>query len=316
VPGPLDHRLLFVTGKGGVGKSTVATALGMLAARQGLRTIVAELSSQEHVQRAFDQEGERFAELELAPDLYTISIDPQAAMEEYLTVKTGPLGQMLGSSKLFNAFAMATPGMRELLSMGKVWELAQLERQTSGAAPYDFVVVDAPATGHGVAILRTPKTFSEIAMVGPIARQGSRIATTIANPDFTGIVAVATAEEMAVNETLTLRDALARDGLALDLVVINALYRQRFDAGEIAELDAAVARTRSPLVRSALKAALSEHARVAMQREQYQRLRDELDVPIVELPYVFADHLGMDELEGLADELEAALPAVRAPVRR
>jgi anion-transporting ArsA/GET3 family ATPase len=153
-------------------------------------------------------------------------------------------------------------------------------------------------------------------MVGPIARQGSRIATTIANPDFTGIVAVATAEEMAVNETLTLRDALARDGLALDLVVINALYRQRFDAGEIAELDAAVARTRSPLVRSALKAALSEHARVAMQREQYQRLRDELDVPIVELPYVFADHLGMDELEGLADELEAALPAVRAPVRR
>jgi hypothetical protein len=77
-----------------------------------------------------------------------------------------------------------------------------------------------------------------------------------------------------------------------------------------------VARTRSPLVRSALKAALSEHARMAMQREQYQRLRDELDVPIVQLPYVFADHLGLEELEGLADELEAALLAVQAPVKR
>ena len=307
MPGPLDHRLLFVTGKGGVGKSTVSTVLGMLAARQGLRTIVAELASQEHVQRAFEQDGERFSEVELAPDLYTISIDPQAAMEEYLTVKTGTLGQVLGSSKMFNAFAMATPGMRELLSMGKVWELAQLERQTSGAAPYDFVVVDAPATGHGVGILRTPKMFSEIAMVGPIARQGSRIATTIADPAFTGIVAVATPEEMAVNETLALRDALDRDGLTLELVVVNALYAERFDDGEVAELDAAAAKTRSPLVRSALKAALSEHARVAMQSAQYQRLCDELDVPIVRLPYVFADHLGLEELEGLADELEAAL---------
>jgi anion-transporting ArsA/GET3 family ATPase len=153
-------------------------------------------------------------------------------------------------------------------------------------------------------------------MVGPIARQGSRIATTIADPEFTGIVAVATAEEMAVNETLALRDALAGDELTLELVVVNALYGERFDAGEIAELDGAAARTRSPLVRSALKAALSEHARVATQREQFQRLRDELEVPIVQLPYVFADHLGLDELEGLADELEACLPAARAPVNR
>ena len=237
MPGPLDHRLLFVTGKGGVGKSTVATALGMLAARQGLRTIVVELASQEHVQRAFEQEGERFSELELAPDLYTISIDPQAAMEEYLTVKTGTLGQMLGSSKMFNAFAMATPGMRELLSMGKIWELAQLERQTSGAAPYDFVVVDAPATGHGVGILRTPEDVLRDRDGRSDRPPGSRIATTIADPEFTGIVAVSTAEEMAVNETLALRDALARDDLTLELVVVNALYGERFDAGEIAELD-------------------------------------------------------------------------------
>ena len=131
VPELLDHRLMFVTGKGGVGKSTVATALGMLAARRGQRTIVAELSSQEHVQRAFEQEGERFRELELAPGLFTISIDPQA--------RDGgvPVGQdrrrsdsCSAPSKLFNAFAMATPGMRELLSIGKVWELAQFERRT------------------------------------------------------------------------------------------------------------------------------------------------------------------------------------------
>ena len=88
MPGLLDRRLIFVTGKGGVGKSTVATALGLVAARKGLRTIVAELASQDRVQQAFDHKGERFSEVQLADDLFTISIDPQSAMEEYLEVKT------------------------------------------------------------------------------------------------------------------------------------------------------------------------------------------------------------------------------------
>ena len=303
---------MFVTGKGGVGKSTMAIALGMLAARRGQRTIVAELASQERAQRTFDQQGDRFEEIELAPGLFTISIDPQLAMDEYLRVKTGSVGQVLGSNRLFHAFAMATPGMRELLSMGKVWELAQLQRRTSGAAPYEFVVVDAPATGHGVGILRTPKTFADIALAGPIARQAARIADSIADRDFTGVVAVATPEEMAINETMALRDALARDGMALDLAIVNALYRERFDAAEVTELDAALPGTRSPLVRSALKAALSEHARAASQREQRARLSGQLDAPIVELPYVFADHLGRAELERLANDLEAGLTGAQS----
>ncbi len=298
---------MFVTGKGGVGKSTVAIALGLLAARRGLRTIVAELSSQERVQGLFDHDREPFEEVELAPKLFTISIDPERAMEEYLRVKAGPLGQALGSNRLFQAFAMATPGMRELLSIGKVWELAQLHRRTRGAAPYDLVIVDAPATGHGVGLLRTPRTFAEIARVGPIAHQGRTIAATIADHEFTGVVAVATPEEMPVNETLVLSEELARDELPLDLVIVNALYPERFAAEEITELNAALARTRSPLARSALRAALSEHARAATQREQRDRLGELVGGRLAELPYVFAEHLGPDELDVLAGALEAAL---------
>jgi anion-transporting ArsA/GET3 family ATPase len=308
VPALLDKRLVFVTGKGGVGKSTVAIALGLIAARQGLRTIVAELASQDRIQGLFDTEREQFREMELEPGLFTISIDPQQAMEEYLRVKAGTLGQALGSSRLFQAFAMATPGMRELLSIGKVWELAQLDRRTRGAAPYDLVIVDAPATGHGVGLLRTPKTFADIARVGPIAHQGRTIAETIANREFTGVIAVATPEEMPVNETLTLAEELARDELALDLVIVNALYPARFEAGEIAELTSALGRTRSQLARSALRAALSEHTRAATQREQRDRLRERVNGRLVELPYVFAEHLGLAELEVLAGALEGLLP--------
>lgn len=314
-PELLDRRLIFVTGKGGVGKSTVATALGLLGARRGLRTIVAELASQRHVQHVFNRDGEQFQEVELAPGLFTISIDPQHAMEEYLRVKTGPLGHVLSSSKLFQAFAMATPGMRELLSVGKIWELAQLERRTRDAAPYDLVVVDSPSSGYGAGILRTPRTFAEIARVGPIAHQGAVIADTIADDTFTGVVAVATAEEMPVNETLWLRDALARDGMGFDAVIVNALYPPSFGAEEVATLTQALSRAQSPLARAALRAALSEQARAAIQRAQAARLTEELRTALVELPYVFADHLGRGELERLADALEAGLDTV-AEARR
>jgi anion-transporting ArsA/GET3 family ATPase len=307
VSGLLDKRLVFVTGKGGVGKSTVATVLGLLAARRGRRTIVAELASQRRVQQAFLPEGEHFAEVELDAGLFAISIDPQQAMEEYLRVKAGTVGAVLGSSRLFQAFAMATPGMRELLSIGKVWELAQLERRTAGAAAYDFVIVDAPATGHGIGILRTPRTFAEIARVGPIARQGRTIADTIADRAFTGVVAVAAPEEMAVNETLALRDALTEEALACDAVILNALYPERFAAGEIGRLEQALATPQPPLAASAVRAALSEHARAATQQAQRERLRAGLGRAAIELPYLFCDRLERRQLDELADALEPQL---------
>jgi anion-transporting ArsA/GET3 family ATPase len=197
--------------------------------------------------------------------------------------------------------------MRELLSVGKVWELAQLERRTRGAAAYDVVIVDSPAAGHGVAILRTPKTFADIAKVGPIAHQGRTIAATIADRTFTAVAAVAIAEEMPVNETLWLRDALRQDGLGLDAVIVNALYPQRFDPDEAAELERALERAASPLARVALRAALSEHTRAGDQGDQRARLSEGLGQQLLELPYVFAPELARAELELLADALQAGL---------
>jgi anion-transporting ArsA/GET3 family ATPase len=313
VTGLLDRRLIFVTGKGGVGKSTVATALGLVAARRGLRTIVAELASQDRVREAFDRRGETFEEVRLADDLFTISIDPQHAMEEYLKVKTGAVGQALGHSRLFHAFAMATPGMRELLSIGKVWELSQHERRSDDGDVYDLVIVDSPAAGHGVGILRTPRTFAEIARVGPIAHQSRTIAATIADHEFTALVAVSTAEEMPVNETLWLRDALAEDELTPDAVIVNARYPERFTAADRRALERARKTPASPLTAAAIGAALSELARADAQREQLERLRDGLGTELVELPYLFTEAIGRPEIERLADVLADELARVETP---
>ncbi len=287
VPPPLlKRRLIFITGKGGVGKSTVALTIASLAAERGQRTIIADMNG----------DGEEH-ESKLAPDLFRLSIDPQRAMEEYLTVKVGGrAGQLLGQSRLFSAFAMATPGMRELLSLGKVWELAQDRRRTPDALPYDLTVVDAPATGHGAALLRTPRTFAEIAKVGPIARQADTIAQTLADRDFTALVAVTRPEELAVAETLELHEALQRERLNLDAVVLNGCHPDRFDEGDVVALG-------PPAAAPAVRIALGAYARAQTEREQTARLQERFGERLQRLPFLFVDHLGAAEIAALGQEL-------------
>ena len=310
MPALADKRLVFVTGKGGVGKSTVAIALGIAAARRGLRTVVAELSGQARAAETFGVSPPSGEEVRLGGDgLHAISIDMERAMEEYLHERAGRIGDVLAASRAFHAFAHATPGMRELLTIGKAWELAQDRRRVPGSRPYDLAIVDAPATGHALGALRAPSTFAEIARVGPIANQGRTIDATLRDPAQTAVVAVALPEEMPATETLALRRRL-RDALGLELaaVVVNACLPERLgprQARSVAEaLEAAPA---SDLARAALRSALSEHARACGQREQVARLADGLDAPPLELPYLFVERLDPAALGTLADRLEELL---------
>ena len=174
-------------------------------------------------------------------------------MEEYLRdqLPRGPVADILVRSRVFGLLAAATPGMRELLTVGKLWKLAQLERRTPGADAYDLVVVDAPATGHGVAVLSAPRTFAAAAGTGPVARQGRKIDATLSDSSLTAVLAVARAEELEVTETGELRSSLRSSmGLEISRVVANALDPDRFDDAEAAQLeglrgDAVVARALS-----------------------------------------------------------------------
>ncbi|MDQ3935850.1 MAG: ArsA family ATPase [Actinomycetota bacterium] len=311
MPDLLDKRLLFVAGKGGVGRTTVAASLGLLAARRGKRTIVVEVARQERVSRSFEHAGAGYRETELAPNLYGISIDPDKSLEEYLVDQVGSrrLAGLLLHNRIFEYLAAATPGLRELVTIGKVWELALLERRRRGDAPYDLVILDGPPTGQGLGMLRTPQTFADVARVGPIRRKALIIDEFLRDPARTGVVAVALPEDMPVNETLEFGQRL-REQMGYDpqVLVMNALLPERFTREECEAIERVDGDAGEPTVAAALRAALSEHHRCRGQRSELRRLRKEAgDTPVITLPFLFENDTGLDEWERLSRELESKL---------
>jgi anion-transporting ArsA/GET3 family ATPase len=305
VPDPFDKRLVIVTGKGGVGKSTVALAISIAAARNGKRTILCEVGAQERLSRVFHRAEVGFHEVEMSENLWGISIDPDESMREYLLIqlKVRAMRDLLVRSKIFSYLAAATPGLKELVTIGKIWELAQPERRVKGGRQYDLVVVDAPATGHGVGFLQTPRTFANIARVGPIRSQAETLDKFIRNRRKTGVQIVSAPEEMPVNETATLeRDLTGEVGVAVDRIVMNGMYPELFSDGEADRL-AGVAEEGDGVVRAACRTAVRESRRARSQREQLARLEELTQAPVTTLPFVFEPELGVEQVGVLAEVL-------------
>jgi anion-transporting ArsA/GET3 family ATPase len=299
---------VIVTGKGGVGKTTVAVALGLRAASEGKRTIVCEVSSQENASRMFAHTAVGFHEVEMEENLWSISIDPDESMREYvlLQLKVRAMRDMLFRSRIFNYLAAATPGLKELVTIGKIWELAQLDRKVKKGRKYDLVIVDAPATGHGVGFLQTPRTFASIARVGPIHSQAQTLDRFITDHEHTGTAIVALPEEMPVNESMALeRDLRDEVGVAVDRVYLNGLYPERFKKEEVEKL-AQLAESENGTngaTKAAARAALSEFNRAKSQRSQLNRLRRGVEASVKTLPFLFEPELGVEAARRLAKKL-------------
>jgi anion-transporting ArsA/GET3 family ATPase len=302
-----DVELAFVTGKGGVGKTTVALATALAAARDGRRVVLCEVAGQARAASLYGADAPRpGSELELEDGLWATTIDPVVALEEWAGRQIGSrrLVGLLTHSNAFAAFVNAAPGARELVAITKAWELGRPERWAKGAPAYDLVVVDGPASGHGVGMLRTPRTFAEIARVGPIASQARKVLTLLEDPARSAVVAVALPAELSVSETLDLEGRVeGAVGRPLDAVVVNGVLPRRFSAAEVDRVLSRNGAVPGPVAAAARR----QHGQASSQQGQLRRLRRHTSAHVATLPYVAAPHLGLAEVRVLADALAQRL---------
>jgi anion-transporting ArsA/GET3 family ATPase len=312
------RRLHFVVGKGGVGKTTVSSALARMLAESGRRTLAIEM-----------EPGGRLAEMlgasvsigtprHVTPNLAVASIDGRAALEEYLGLVI-PVKRLLStifSSRIYQYFVAAAPGLKELMTVGKVWYEAT--RRDGERMAWDAVVVDAPATGHGLQYLRMPQAARDTFGAGLVQREATRVVDLLQDARTTAVHLVTLAEDMPVTEALEAHTQITGPlGLPAGAVIVNRVHTRRFAGDLLAGVDRG-ARTatgdEAALLRAVAERAEEETSWAAINAQHLERLRAALgNETLVQLPYLFTEEFGEIEVATLAALLKeaAALPAAR-----
>jgi anion-transporting ArsA/GET3 family ATPase len=311
----LARRLVVLSGKGGVGKSVVGAALALAAHARGKRVLLVEIDAPQPASRYLGVPPSGQREAEALPGLFTVNLGLAATMDEYVrhVVKVDLIARRILESPVYHRFVAAAPGLKELTTLGKIMVLEEARERWSRRPRYDLVVVDAPATGHGLAFLKVPLAASEAVPVGPVGANARRVLAMLRDRARTALCVVAIPEEMAVVEALEFA-RMAQDELGVrpEAVFLNACHERRFREAEEAEvlrLSAAGAQgTVAPGVplSAALFAARRHLRRRKLTRFYQDRLRRGLEVPLVSLPFHFTDALDLGALRILAERLEAA----------
>ncbi len=305
-----DRRLAFVIGKGGVGKTTVAAALALGLADAGHRTLLLEVGGEQSSRARFGIAPPRDAPAEVRPGLFSLSVDADRATQEYLTtqLRVRPLVEMVARSRAFHQVTQAAPGLSALVTLGKIWGLAT---EVSGGTPvWDRLVVDAPATGHGIAMLEVAGSVRDLAGSGPVRDQADAIERVIRHPAATGVVVVARPEDLAVTEAIEAVAALRARDLRVACAIVNGVRRSPFGDADVQALRvAAGAADPASADRAACEAALAMANGAAHDAREVAGLTREAGVPVAVLPAVSDLSPGSGGLEALSAALMAD-PAV------
>ena len=302
MPELLDRRLLVVTGKGGVGKSTVSAALALLAARAGKRVLVCEVNAQERVAPMLGAPPSGPETREVEPNLFTVNVAPREAMREYglMVLRFRSIYDAVFENRVVRFFLRAIPSLAELVMLGKILHEVRVEER--GRPRWDLVVLDAPATGHAVQLLRTPAALLDTVPPGPLRRDAEWMHALLVDPATTALSIVTLPEEMPVNEAIDL-DAQVRGvlGMPRGALFVNAMPDARFTAGERARL--AALEGEGPPLGPAARAARVQAVRAEQASRYLARAQAALDLPTLIVPLLARDAWDRGAVEAVAAEL-------------
>jgi len=295
------RRFVIVTGKGGVGKTTVAAAHALALAARGKRVLVAMCNAKERLSAMLGSDLIGSEVSLAAPNVWAVNMTPEQALEEYgaLALKS----KTLFDNKYVRTFFRAVPGMQEWSLLGKAW-WHTTETLADGSRRFDVVILDAPATGHGLDMLRVPKVIVDIVPPGMLRRDAERAWSMFQDPAATGVVLVTLPEEMPTTETLELAAALENElALPIAQVVVNCVLPPLFSKVERASLEALRIASPSTPGDAAIAAASSRAVRERVQAESLARLARELPISPAFLPLLFEDAATPHAMRELAKRL-------------
>jgi anion-transporting ArsA/GET3 family ATPase len=303
MPALLDRRLVVVTGKGGTGKSTISAAVALAAARRGKRVLVCEVVAKERVADFFGRPPSGTQIHELVPNLYSVHVRPRESMREYalMTLRYETLYRIAFENAAARYFLAAAPSLAEIVMLGKVFWHASREMER-GRLRWDMVVLDAPATGHGLTFLSVPEVFLRLVSEGPLARDMRLMQSVLADPAKCSICVVTLPEEMPANEAIDLDRALRQRQFPAGPLFLNGAFSSRFSAQEVASV------TRSgPMLTAAGEAADNHESRAALSGHYEAVLRKAVPRELVKVPFLFERSFGAQAIEKVSRAIEGAL---------
>jgi anion-transporting ArsA/GET3 family ATPase len=301
----LDHDFLFVVGKGGVGKTTASAALALAAARRGKRVLVAMCNTRERLSHLLETSPIGSSNQNVLPGIDAVNMVPAIAIQEYghMVLKVKRLYDALFGNRLVTAFLHGVPGLEAWSMLGKAYY--HTKETTHGGRRYDLVIVDGPATGHALDMLRVPDVLTDVAPPGLLRREAEAAMELFRDPDRGGAVLVTLPEDMPTNEAIDLDRALREElRIPVQRLIVNGVLPELFSPPIRAQLERARRGSPSPSpIDSLLAAGTTRSLREEVQRESLNRLAASITAPRVELPYLFVPEFRHSAIESLSQAL-------------
>ncbi|MDM8536685.1 ArsA family ATPase [Desulfobacterales bacterium HSG17] len=301
----LNLRQIFITGKGGVGKTTICAALGMAAAKLGKKVLIVEVGDADNIGPLFVDRTLPETPLSIQNNMWGVRVNPRMVMNEYIETHIASrfISNRITRSALFDHLAAATPGLKEVMTLGQIWRWEQ-HTTDDDAPPFDLIIVDSPATGHGLSLLRVPETVIQMIGVGPVAKQTQVVLDILRDPTKVAIAQVTLAEELPINEAIEFENAaLTELHMAHETIFVNSVYPDIFTNDELDELENISDDNLLQMpndFKLMIHSGKREIRRRAMQQGHVNRLRTATKSPLIEIPFFFTNEVSLIEINQIA----------------